>query len=201
MPIIPLEPCLPTRGTKVPAGPDWIHEVKYDGYRLLVVRDGKRVRLLTRNGHDWTTRYPLIVESALRNRQSSFVVDGEAVLLGVDGVSDFNGLHSRHHDDEVQLYAFDVLALGGEDLRKLPLSMRKTDLARLLARRPDGIFVAPFEAGEIGPDLFRAACNLGLEGLVSKRRDRPYRAGRSPDWVKMKNRKHPAIHRGEDFQW
>src|SRR3954454_5190738 len=138
MPIIPLEPCLPTRGTKVPAGPDWIHEVKYDGYRLLVVRDGKRVRLLTRNGHDWTTRYPLIVESALRNRQSSFVVDGEAVLLGVDGVSDFNGLHSRHHDDEVQLYAFDVLALGGEDLRKLPLSMRKTNLARLRGR-PDGM--------------------------------------------------------------
>src|SRR3954451_7543895 len=193
MPIIPLEPCLPTRGTKVPAGPDWIHEVKYDGYRLLVVRDGKRVRLLTRNGHDWTTRYPLIVESALRNRQSSFVVDGEAVLLGVDGVSDFNGLHSRHHDDEVQLYAFDILALDGEDLRKLPLSMRKTNLARLLARRPDGIFVAPFEAGELGPDLFRAACNFGLEGLVSKRRDRPYRAGRSPGWVKVKNRSHPAM--------
>src|SRR3954451_4091022 len=132
MPIIPLEPCLPTRGTKVPAGPDWIHEVKYDGYRLLVVRDGKRVRLLTRNGHDWTTRYPLIVESALRNRQSSFVVDGEAVLLGVDGASDFDGLHSRHHDDEVQLYAFDILALGCDDLRNLPLSLWKTNLARLL---------------------------------------------------------------------
>ena len=73
----------------------------------------------------------------------------------------------------MQLYAFDVLALDGEDLRALPLSLRKTNLARLLARRPDGIFVAPFESGEIGPDLFRAACNMGLEGLVSKRRDRP----------------------------
>jgi ATP-dependent DNA ligase len=71
----------------------------------------------------------------------------------------------------VQLYAFDILALGGEDLRKLPLSMRKTNLARLLARRPEGIFVSDFEQGEIGPDLFRAACNMGLEGLVSKRRD------------------------------
>jgi bifunctional non-homologous end joining protein LigD len=123
------------------------------------------------------------------------VIDGEAVLLGVDGISDFNGLHSRKYDDEVQLYAFDILALDGEDLRKLPLGLRKTNLARLLARRPEGIFVSDFEQGEIGPDLFRAACNLGSEGLVSKRRDRPYRAGRSPDWIKVKNRSHPAIDR------
>jgi bifunctional non-homologous end joining protein LigD len=116
-------------------------------------------------------------------------------LLGVDGFPDFNALHSRKQDDEVQLYAFDILALDGEDLRALPLSLRKTNLARLLARRPNGIFVAPFEQGEIGPDLFRAACDLGLEGLVSKRRDRPYRAGRTPDWVKVKNRLHPAMER------
>ncbi len=192
---VAFEPCIPTRGTKVPAEPDWIHEIKHDGYRLIVQRDGARVRLFTRNGHDWTGRYPLIVEAALKNRQTSFVIDGEAVLLGVDGVSDFNTLHSRRHDDEVQLYAFDILALGGEDLRKLPLALRKTNLARLLARRPEGIFVSDFEQGEIGPDLFRAACNFGLEGLVSKRRDRPYRAGRSPDWIKVKNRKHPAIQR------
>jgi bifunctional non-homologous end joining protein LigD len=102
---VAFEPCIPT-GTKVPAGPDWIHEIKHDGYRLIVVRDGARVRLFTRNGHDWTKRYPLIVEAALQNRQTSFVIDGEAVLLGVDGISDFNGLHSRQHDDEVQLYAF-----------------------------------------------------------------------------------------------
>jgi bifunctional non-homologous end joining protein LigD len=119
----------------------------------------------------------------------------EAVILGVDGIADFNALHSRKHDDEVQLYAFDIMALDGEDLRPFPLSMRKTNLARLLARRPDGIFVAPFEQGEIGPDLFRAACNMGLEGMVSKRVDRPYRGGRSPDWVKVKNRNHPAIAR------
>jgi ATP-dependent DNA ligase len=116
------------------------------------------------------------------------VIDGEAVVLGVDGVADFNALHSRKHDDEVQLYAFDILALDGDDLRKLPLSMRKTNLARILARRPDGIFVAPFEQGEIGPELFRAACRMGLEGLVSKRRNRPYQAGRSKHWVKVKNR-------------
>lgn len=189
------QPCLPTRGTKVPAGSDRIHEIKHDGYRLIVQRDGKRVRLFTKNGHDWTNRYPLIAESALRNRSSSFVIDGEAVLLGVDGVSDFDGLHSRQHDDEVQLYAFDVLALDGEDLRQLPLHLRKNNLARLLARRPDGIFISSFEQGEIGPDLFRKACEFNLEGLVSKRRDRPYRAGPSKDWIKMKNPKHPAMTR------
>ena len=101
--------------TKVPHSPGWIHEVKHDGYRLIVARDGARVRLLTRNGNDWTARYPVIVEAALRNRTTNFVLDGEAVLLGVDGISDFNGLHSRRHDDE---YAFDILALEGEDLRK-----------------------------------------------------------------------------------
>jgi ATP-dependent DNA ligase len=172
--------------------PEWVHEIKHDGYRLIVQRAGKRVRLFTRNGHDWTDRYPRIVAAALRNRQSSFVIDGEAVLLGVDGVSDFNGLHSRKLDDEVEFYAFDMLVSDGDDLRKLPLSMRKTNLARLLARRPDGIHTAPFEQGEIGPDLFRHACLMGLEGLVSKHRDSVYRAGRSDRWIKVKNRSHPA---------
>ena len=188
-------PCIPTRGTKVPAGPDWLHEVKYDGYRLIVQREGKRVRLFTRNGYDWTDRYPWIAEAALRNKSTSFVIDGEAVLLGVDGVSDFDGLHSRKFDTEVQLYAFDILALDGDDLRSLPLGMRKANLARLLVRRPEGIFTAEFEQGAIGPDLFRKACELGLEGIVSKHRERAYRAGTSPNWVKVKNPDHPAMKR------
>ena len=78
-------------------------------------------------------------------------------------------------------------------LRHLPLSMRKAHLSRLLARRPDGIFLSDFGQGEIGPDLFRAACNMGLEGLVSKRLDKPYRGGRSKDWIKVKNRTHPQL--------
>ena len=182
--------CIPQRGTKVPDSPDWLHEIKCDGYRLRVEREGDRVRLITRNGYDWTSRYPWIVESALKHRQKQFVIDGEAVILGVDGRSDFDALHSGKHNDEVQLYAFDMLAGDGDDMRLLPLSMRKANLARLLARRSEGIFIAPFEQGEIGPDLFRAACRMGLEGLVSKRRDRPYRGGRSKDWIKVKNRKH-----------
>jgi bifunctional non-homologous end joining protein LigD len=187
--------CLPTKSASVPSGPDWLHEIKYDGYRLRLERDGDRVRLITRGGYNGTDRYPWIVEAALKNRRRQFVIDGEAVVLGIDGVADFNALHSRKHDQEVQLYAFDVMALDGEDLRRLPLSMRKTNLARLLARRPEGIFVAQFEASEIGPDLFRAACKMGLEGLVSKRRDRPCRRGRQKHWVKVKNRTHPTMSR------
>jgi bifunctional non-homologous end joining protein LigD len=189
------QPCIPTPATKVPNGADWIHEIKHDGYRLIIQREGKRVRLFTRNGHDWSDRFPVIIEAALRNRISSFVIDGEAVLLGVDGRSDFNGLHSRKHNDEVQFYAFDVLAMQGEDLRQLPLHLRKNNLARLLARRVDGIFLSDFEQGDIGPDLFRHACRMGLEGLVSKHRERPYRAGRSSHWVKVKNRTHHSVDR------
>jgi bifunctional non-homologous end joining protein LigD len=195
MPTRQYQPCIPTRAAKVPAGRDWLLEIKHDGYRLIVQREDKRVRRFTRNGHDWTDRYPLIVEAALRNRSASFVVNGEAVLLRVDGVSDFDGLHSRKHDDEVQLYAFDCMALDGGDLRKLPLSIRKANLARLLARRPDGIFVSDFEQGEIGPELFRKASEFGLEGLVSKHRDCAYGAGTSPNWVNVKNPKHAAVTR------
>jgi bifunctional non-homologous end joining protein LigD len=138
---------------------------------------------------------PLVAEAALRNRRKQFVIDGEAVILGVDGIADFNALHSGKQNAEVQFCAFDVLALDGEDLRDLPLSMRKSNLDRLLRGRPDGIFVNPFEIGAIGPDLFRAACNMGLEGLVSKRSDRPYRGGKSPHWIKVKNREHHAFDR------
>ena len=127
------------------------------------------------------------------------MIDGEAVLLGVDGRSDFNGLHSRKHDHEVQLYAFDCLAYDGDDLSRLPLHLRKTNLEQLLrGRRNQGIFIAPFEQGEIGPELFQAACRMGLEGLVSKHRERVYRPGRCDHWVKVKNRQHPAYSRVAD---
>jgi ATP-dependent DNA ligase len=115
--------CIPTTGTKVPHGPEWLHEIKQDGFRLRVERDGDRVRLITKGGYDWTKRYPWIVEAALKNRTKHFVIDGEAVILGVDGVSDFDALHSGKHNEEVQLCAFDMLAMDGEDLRRLPLSM------------------------------------------------------------------------------
>jgi bifunctional non-homologous end joining protein LigD len=151
--------CIPTVGKVVPVGAEWFHEIKYDGYRLRVERDGDRVRLITRGGYDWTKRFPWIAEAALKNRRKQFVIDGEAVVLGVDGIADFNALHSGKQNDEVQFCAFDVLAVDGEDVRDLPLSMRKANLGRLLRGRPDGIFINPFEIGAIGPDLFRAACD------------------------------------------
>jgi bifunctional non-homologous end joining protein LigD len=99
--------------------PEWLHEIKHAGYRLILQRDGKSVRLWTKGSHDWSHRYPLITEAALRNRHTPFVIDGVAVLLGVDGRSDFNWLHSRRHDHEVQFYVFDCMVSDGDDLRKL----------------------------------------------------------------------------------
>jgi bifunctional non-homologous end joining protein LigD len=193
--------CLPTRSADVPAGGYWFHEIKHDGYRLRVERDGSSVRLITRGGYDWTKRFPWIAEAALKNRRKQFVIDGEALILGADGMSDFNALHSGKHGSEVQLCAFDVLAIDGDDLRDLPLAKRKVRLDSLLKGRPEGIFVNPFEVGAIGPDLFLAACSMGLEGLVSKRSDRPYRGGRSLGWIKVKNRQHHAFGRvGESFR-
>ena len=100
-PMSSFEFCLPTRATTVPAAPEWFHEIKYDGYRLRLERDGARVRLITKGGYDWTKRYPWIVEAALKNRQSRFVIDGEAVILGIGGRSDFNALHSNRQNDQV----------------------------------------------------------------------------------------------------
>src|SRR6476660_5927766 len=190
-----IEFCLPTSGKARPSGPDWLHEIKYDGYRLRVERQGDRVKLTSRGGLDLTKRFPWIAETARKIRKTQFIVDGEAVVLGVDGISDFNALHSRKHDHQVQLYAFDCLAYAGDDLRRLPLHLRKTNLAQLLRGRAEGIFVAPFEQGEIGPELFEAACRMGLEGLVSKHRERVYRPGRCEHWLKVKNRQHPAYSR------
>jgi ATP-dependent DNA ligase len=164
------EPCIPTRGTKVPAGPEWLHEIKHDGYRLIVQREGSRVRLLTRRGYDWSDRYPLIVQAALRLRKTSFVIDGEAVVLRSDGISDFDALHGGRRNAHVRLYAFDLLADDGVDMRHQPLQIRKLWLGKLLKRSADGILLNEHEAGEIGPRLFEQACKMGLEGIVSKHR-------------------------------
>jgi ATP-dependent DNA ligase len=189
---------IPVKGSKVPAGPDWLHEIKHDGYRMRLLREADRVRLLTKGGHDWTERYPWIAETALKIRSTQFILDGEAVVLGLDGNSDFKALQSRRHDHEVQFYAFDALAGDGDDYRRLPLSLRKTNLQRLLRGRSEGIHAAPYERGEIGPDLFRHACMMGLEGLLSKHADRGYTAGRCAHWIKNKNTKHPAYRRVQD---
>jgi bifunctional non-homologous end joining protein LigD len=119
-----IPPCIPTRAAKAPVGPDWVHEIKHDGYRLQVRRDGDAVRLFTRRRYDWNARYPAIAGTAAKLRASSFTLDGEAVVCGPDSVAIFDALHRHGTVSGAMLYAFDLLELDGEDLRDLPLSGR-----------------------------------------------------------------------------
>jgi bifunctional non-homologous end joining protein LigD len=116
-------------------------------------------------------------------------------VLDKDGVSDFDALASRRRDKRAMLYAFDMLAGDGEDLRPWPLALRKGALAGPLSDPVDGIFIAEYEQGDIGDVLFRVACNMGLEGIVSKHLDRAYGAGKCKHWIKVKNPAHPAYSR------
>jgi bifunctional non-homologous end joining protein LigD len=124
-----VDPCIPILAAKPPSGPGWVHEIKHDGYRLIVRRDGETVRLFTRRGSDWTERYPAIALAAAKLRARSFTIDGEAAVVGADGIAMFEALHRRHRAADAMLYAFDLLALNGEDLRSLSLGERKGKLA------------------------------------------------------------------------
>jgi bifunctional non-homologous end joining protein LigD len=195
-----IEPCLPSPADRPPSGPDWIHEIKLDGFRMMVRRDPAGVRLLTRNGHDWTGRFPLIAEAAGALRARSFLIDGEAVACDGDGLPVFDRLRYRRQDGRVFLYAFDLIELDGKDLCREPLERRKVLLMRLLARASVGLQVNDHvvEAGDV---VFRHACQLGYEGIVSKRLGSPYRSGRSRDWLKMKNPNAPAVKREAEEDW
>jgi bifunctional non-homologous end joining protein LigD len=113
-----IEPCLPSPADRPPSGPDWIHEIKLDGFRMMVRRDPAGVRLLTRNGYDWTGRFPRIAAAAETLRARSFLIDGEAVACDGDGLPVFDRLRYRRQDGRVFLYAFDLLALNGRDMRR-----------------------------------------------------------------------------------
>jgi bifunctional non-homologous end joining protein LigD len=192
-----VDPCIPFRAPKPPSGPDWVHEIKHDGYRLIVRRDGSAVRLFTRRGYDWTDRYPAIANAAAKLKARSFTLDGEAVVCGPDGVALFDALHRRGRVTDAILQAFDLLELDGVDYRPLPLRQRKDRLARLLARVQVGI--ALNEHTDAGGELvFLHACAMGLEGIVSKRLTAPYRSGPSRDWLKVKNPDSPAMVRARD---
>jgi bifunctional non-homologous end joining protein LigD len=193
-----IEPCLPTLWPKPPAGPLWLHEIKHDGYRLLIRRDGKRVRIYTRRGADWTKRFPLIVEAALRLQASSFFLDGEGVVCcPKTGVPLFDLLHDKTNDDRAFLYGFDLVELNGDDLREQPLEARKKQLAKLLRKSRQGIVFNEHLVGD-SDAIYRHACKLNLEWIVSKRRDMGYRSGRVKSWLKVKNPKSPAALRIED---
>jgi bifunctional non-homologous end joining protein LigD len=192
-----IEPCIPTRASRPPVGPQWIHEIKHDGYRLIARKRDDRVRLFTRRGYEWTERYPLIRKALAALRTASVTIDGEAVFCDDGGVAIFAPLHSRACDDHVLLCAFDLLELDGEDWRPRPLEERKAKLAKLIAKAPAGIQFSEHLEGD-GAAIFAQACNLGAEGIVSKRRDSAYRSGPSRVWLKIKNPKAPGVTRFED---
>ncbi len=191
-----IEPCIPTPADKPPTGAVWVHEIKHDGYRLIVCRRGGRVRLFTRSGYDWTDRYQLIT-SAAAELACDATIDGEAVVCDDDGIADFERLHSRLYNGRAFLWAFDLLQLDGEDLRPRPLWERKAALRRLLRPARHGIqFLDHLE--DDGSLVFDHVCRLGLEGIVSKDRTRPYQSGRSAIWLKVKNPAAPGVTRLED---
>jgi bifunctional non-homologous end joining protein LigD len=193
------EPCLPSPAAKPPAGAGWLHEIKHDGFRMLVRRDTAGVRLFTRNGHDWTGRFPLIARAAL-SLMGSCLIDGEAVACDDDGMPCFDRLPYRRADGHVFLYAFGLIELDGDDLRREPIERRKVLLIRLLAKASVGLQVNDHIV-EPGDVVFRHACLLGLEGIVSKRLGSPYASGRSRHWVKSKNPAAPAVKREQEEDW
>jgi bifunctional non-homologous end joining protein LigD len=194
-----VEPCIPSPASVPPSGTGWAHEIKHDGYRLIVRRDATSVRLFTRRGYDWTARFPVIADAAGKLRARTFTLDGEAVVCGPDGVAVFDALHSERRLGEAFLYAFDLIGVDGKDLRPLPFSERKTRLARLLTGS-GGIALNEHIEGE-GAPVFAAACRMGLEGIVSKRINASYRSGRSRDWIKTKNPNCPAVRRVGEGRW
>jgi bifunctional non-homologous end joining protein LigD len=177
----------------VPAGERWVHEIKWDGYRLQIRIDNGNVRILTRRGHDWTDRFPTIRDAAKALPVRLALIDGEAVVE-VNGIASFSALqaalgardgpgHKAAH--EAVFYAFDLLHLNGANLQPAPLLKRKEALVELTGRLAGAIRYSEHLA-EDGDALFRQACLMGLEGVISKRADRPYRSGRGEDWTKFK---------------
>jgi bifunctional non-homologous end joining protein LigD len=183
----------------VPDGALWIHEIKHDGYRMICRCDRDRVRVFTRRGYDLTDRVPRIAAAMTSLRVASATIDGEAVVCNGEGVSDFDRLRSalaRRGSRAAFLYPFDLIELDGGDLRLEPWAARREALAGFLRRAGSGgIVLSDHIEAEHGPAMFRAACAMGLDGIVSKRLDRPYRSGRSPDWIKVKNADAPAATR------
>lgn len=185
-------PCL-ARLDRTPAGTAWLHEVKFDGYRMQAVRDGRKTALITRTGLDWTKRFGNAITAELEALPcETVVIDGEIVVLSDTGISDFSALQADLSDertDRFVFYVFDLLYLDGVDLSRRPLIERKEALEALLgdkATAGEGALRYSQHFVEEGDVMLDQACRLGLEGVISKRREAPYRSGRTGDWIKSK---------------
>ncbi|MDX2385123.1 ATP-dependent DNA ligase [Sinorhizobium medicae] len=185
-----IDPCLATLVDKPPKGPDWAYEVKWDGYRIAVHIEPGPVRILTRGGYNWTERFPTIVDDARRLAVKTAILDGEAVVLDDKGRSDFGMLQralgrlpSAVEAGAIVFFAFDLLYLDGRDLRRLPLRERRRLLEPLVAGREGAIRLSE-EVQADGDEFFRVACAHGLEGIIAKHVEKPYRSGRGEWWQK-----------------
>jgi bifunctional non-homologous end joining protein LigD len=195
-----IEPCLPRPAKQPPTGRDWIHEIKHDGFRILAQRADGRVRLLTRKGTDFSSRFPQIIAAMTAIPVGSCLIDGEAIVCNENGLAVFDLLRQYRHDAAAVLCAFDLLNLDGEDLRRTPIETRKLTLKSLLRAKHRGVVFNEHFASD-GAIVYRQACALGCEGIVSKRLGSSYRSGRADCWVKVKNPAAPAVTREAEEEW
>jgi bifunctional non-homologous end joining protein LigD len=195
-----IEPCLPSPAKAPPSGSGWIHEIKHDGFRILARRDGAGVRLITRHGNDFSSRFPIIVAAVTALPARSFLIDGEAIVTNGDGLAAFDLIRHKHHGDAAVLVAFDLIELTARICAALRLKYRKRKLAKLVRKPQLGIVLNEHYEGD-GEIIFKHACKLGCEGIVSKRLGSPYRSGRVAHWVKVKNPKAPAVTREAEEDW
>jgi bifunctional non-homologous end joining protein LigD len=179
-----IPPALATKIDRPPTGERWIHEIKFDGYRIQLHIANDDIKVFTRRGNDWTKRFRKIAADAYLINARSAIIDGEVVVPAKDGTTDFSVLQNelKGRSDKIVMVAFDLLYLNGQDVRKLPLLERKALLQKLIAKTAIQ-FSESFELD--GSEMFRHACRTGLEGVVSKVRDSRYPTDRTNDWVKV----------------
>ena len=183
-----VEPALATLVDKAPDSARWIHEIKFDGYRIQARLDHGKVKLLTRKGLDWTEKFPTVADAVAGLPAGTALIDGELVSEDAKGISRFSLLQQdlkagRH--DRMVYYVFDLMHLDGADLRPLPLKERKAALAKLVARARSAVRLSE-SLTDPGPALLKRACKMRLEGIVSKLVDAPYHSGRGHEWLKAK---------------
>jgi bifunctional non-homologous end joining protein LigD len=179
-----IPPALATKIDKPPTGERWVHEIKFDGYRVQLHMANDDIKVFTRNGNDWTKRFRKVAADAYLINAKSAIIDGEIVVPAADGTTDFSVLQNelKGTSAKIVMVAFDLMYLNGQDLRKKPLLERKALLQKLIAKTA----IQYSESFEIdGREMFKHACKTGLEGVVSKVRDSRYPADRTNDWVKV----------------
>jgi bifunctional non-homologous end joining protein LigD len=195
-----IEPCLPSPAEVPPSGPGWLHEIKHDGFRILARKDAAGVRLITRAGNDFSARFPFIAMALGKLSVRSCLIDGEAIVCDENGLAVFE-LIRRHGALAAAVHcAFDLLELDGKDLRRQPIEERRR-LLSILLRGSNLSIVLNETFEEDGAIVFREACRLGCEGIVSKKLGSTYRRGRSPLWLKVKNPNAPAVKREAEENW